>query len=210
LKIWTFKGGYDNNLTYLLSDGYSNEAGIIDAAVPLSNIQPTIIKEDLSPQKLLITHLHSDHIMYLSEYTKSFPNMEVCVSKVSRKSIEKRVLSDEEKLKIGSLSFTTLHTPGHTPDSCCFYSEDVLFSGDTVFVGRTGRTISAMSNTRQLFQSITKKILTLPKNTRIYPGHDYGQVQNITLEENIKISPLLRAKDEQDFVLRMKEYEKSR
>ena len=48
MKIWTFKGGYDNNLTYLLSDGYSNEAGIIDAAVPLSSIQPTIIKEDLS------------------------------------------------------------------------------------------------------------------------------------------------------------------
>ena len=210
MKIWTFKGGYDNNLTYLFSDGNSNEAGIIDAAVPLNSIQPTIIKENLSPQKLLITHLHSDHITYLSEYTKSFPNMEVCVSKVSRESIEKRVLSDEEKLKIGSLSFTTLHTPGHTPDSCCFYSEDVLFSGDTVFVGRTGRTISAMSNTRQLFQSITKKILSLPSDTRIYPGHDYGQVQNITLEENIEISPLLRAKDEQDFVLRMEQYEKSR
>ena len=210
MKIWTFKGGYDNNLTYLFSDGNSNEAGIIDAAVPLNSIQPTIIKENLSPQKLLITHLHSDHITYLNEYNKSFPNMEVCVLKVSHESIDKRVLSDGEKLKIGSLNITTLHTPGHTPDSCCFYVEDVLFSGDTVFVGRTGRTISAMSNTRQLFQSITKKILSLPSDTRIYPGHDYGQVQNITLEENIKISPLLRAKDEQDFVLRMKQYEKSR
>ncbi len=136
--------------------------------------------------------------------------MEVCVLKVSHESIDKRVLSDGEKLKIGSLNIITLHTPGHTPDSCCFYVEDVLFSGDTVFVGRTGRTISAMSNTRQLFQSITKKILSLPSDTRIYPGHDYGQVQNITLEENIEISPLLRAKDEQDFVLRMEQYEKSR
>ena len=136
--------------------------------------------------------------------------MEVCVSKPSHESRDKRVLSDGEKLKIGSLSITTLHTPGHTPDSCCFYTEDVLFSGDTVFVGRTGRTISAMSNTRQLFQSITKKILALPSDTRIYPGHDYGQVQNITLEENIEISPLLRAKDEQDFVFKMEQYEKSR
>ena len=103
MKIWTFKGGYDNNLTYLFSDGNFNEAGIIDAAVPLSSIQPTIIKENLSPQKLLITHLHSDHITYLNEYTKSFPDMEVCVSKPSHESRDKRVLSDGEKLKIGSL-----------------------------------------------------------------------------------------------------------
>ena len=86
----------------------------------------------------------------------------------------------------------------------------MLFTGDTIFVGRTGRLISAKSDIEHLYHSVYQKILTMPKNTRIYPGHDYGDKGTITLEENVKISPLLQAKNFNDFKKRMEQYEKNR
>ena len=103
-----------------------------------------------------------------------------------------------------------IFTPGHYLDSCCFLLEDKIFTGDTIFIGRTGRTISAGANIRQLYNSVYKKILTLPDNFTIYPGHDYGDKSSCTIKENIEISPLLRAKNEEDFILRMESYERNR
>ena len=88
--------------------------------------------------------------------------------------------------------------------------DDVLFSGDTLFVGRTGRTVDKKSDPRELYKSVYNKILTLPEKITIYPGHDYGPRSSITIRENIKISPLLQAVDEDDFLIKMKEYEINR
>ena len=87
---------------------------------------------------------------------------------------------------------------------------NIVFTGDTLFVGRTGRTISDNASTKELYYSIYDKILSLPSNTLIYPGHDYGEKPTISLEENIKISPLLQAKSEKDFIERMANYEANR
>ncbi|MBH30937.1 MAG: hypothetical protein CMG71_02970 [Candidatus Marinimicrobia bacterium] len=210
MKIWTFEGGFDENLTYLFSDGNGSEAAIVDAAVPLSVLLPTVEEKNLLPSKLLVTHTHFDHIAHLDEYAAAFPKTEVCIMNGSGQWSNNRSLADGDTIKVGNLTVTALHTPGHTQDSTCFLVEDALFSGDTIFVGRTGRTISGRSDTRQLYRSITKKLLTLPENTVIYPGHDYGPVQKIPLKENIEMSPLLKAADEDDFVRRMDEYERSR
>ena len=102
------------------------------------------------------------------------------------------------------------YTPGHFPDSVCYLMENIIFTGDTLFVGRTGRTISAKSSTNDLYHSVYDKILSLPSNTLIYPGHDYGEKPNISLADNIKISPLLQAKSEKDFIDRMAYYEANR
>ncbi len=209
MKIWTFEGGFDKNLTYIFSDGDGFEAAIVDAAVPFSDLLPTIEKNNLLPSKLLVTHTHFDHTAYLDEYGVALPKAEVCVMNGGRWPNE-QALSDGDKVKVGGLNVMTLHTPGHTQDSTCFLVENSLFSGDTIFVGRTGRTISGGSDARQLYRSISKKLLILPENTVIYPGHDYGPIQEISLKENIEMSPLLQAKDEDDFVRRMDDYERSR
>lgn len=210
MNVWTFKGGFDENLTYVFSDGNSPDAAIVDASVPLSKLQPTIVQQKLSPTKLLITHSHFDHTAYLGEYTASFPQAEVCVMTGSGQLQNEQAINDYDEIQVGTLKVTVFHTPGHTQNSVCFFVKGVLFSGDTIFIGRTGRTISTGSDTRDLYHSITRKILTLPATTKIYPGHDYGPVQTMTLEENIEISPLLQASDEQDFVIKMEEYERSR
>ena len=88
--------------------------------------------------------------------------------------------------------------------------DDILFTGDTLFVGRTGRTISKGSDTRTLYRSVYDTIMELPDQTIIYPGHDYGKQPTISIDENVRISPLLQAKDEEDFITRMANYEANR
>ena len=210
MKIWTFEGGFDNNFTYLFSDGVSPEAAIVDASVPLNSLKSTIDKNSLTLSKLLLTHAHFDHTAHLEEYISAYPNAEVCAMDGSHRWLNKQSLSDGDTVQIGGLTVTAIHTPGHTQDSTCFHVQDALFSGDTIFVGRTGRTISAGSDTRQLYRSISGKLLTLSGNTTIYSGHDYGPVQKISMKENIEMSPLLQATDEDDFVRKMEEYERSR
>ena len=79
-----------------------------------------------------------------------------------------------------------------------------------MFVGRTGRTISNGSNVDDLYESVYNKLLLLPDDTHIYPGHDYGKFPSITIKENKKISDLLQAKNKKDFKNKMVHYEKNR
>ena len=117
---------------------------------------------------------------------------------------------DSQSFSLGAIGGKALHTPGHYFDWISYHMESVLFTGDTLFVGRTGRVISAKSDIKALYESVYKKILALPQNTRIYPGHDYGKTPSITIKENISISPLLQAKNLEDFKNIMHHYEKTR
>ena len=210
-SVRSFKGGYDNNLTYLITCIRTGNQFLVDAAVPLKQILPFVSKKGLIV--LFITHSHRDHIAYMGEYVDAFPNLVTMIYKDSENKVEstlKRPVKHGDIVTVGQLSLEVLHTPGHYPDSVCYLLEGILFTGDTLFVGRTGRTVSAGSDPRQLYQSVYNKILDLPKNTIIYPGHDYGPKMTISIDENIALSPLLRAEDEDDFVHRMVEYEDER
>ncbi len=210
MRIWTFQGGFDNNLSYLFFDGQSPEAAIVDASIPSEKLLSTIETNGLIPQYMLITHTHYDHIIYIKEFITEFPQLKICIFEKTSYPNGQNSVSEGDKLPLGSLIIRVIHTPGHYPDSVCFLVNGALFTGDTLFVGRTGRTISAGGNTRDLYRSIYQKILRLSENTVIYPGHHYGDVESITLSRNRKISPLLQASDEGDFVKRMKDYERSR
>ncbi|MGY8780629.1 MAG: hydroxyacylglutathione hydrolase family protein [Fidelibacterota bacterium] len=210
-SVRSFKGGYDDNLTYLITCLRTRNQFLVDAAVPLKQILPFVNKKGLIV--LFITHSHGDHIAYMDEYVDAFPNLVTMIYKDSENKVEstlKRPVKHGDIVTVGQLSLEVLHTPGHYPDSVCYLLEDILFTGDTLFVGRTGRTVSVGSDPRQLYQSVYNKILDLPKNTIIYPGHDYGPKMTISIDENIALSPLLRAEDEDDFVQRMVEYEDER
>ena len=210
MQIWTFQGGFDNNLSYLFFDGQSSEAAIVDASIPSEKLLSTIETNGLIPQYLFITHTHYDHIIYVKEFITEFPQLKICIFEKTSYSPGQSSVRDGDKLTLGKLTIHVLHTPGHYPDSVCFLVNGALYSGDTLFVGRTGRTISAGGNIHDLYHSIYQKILRLPENTVIYPGHHYGEVESITLSKNRKISPLLQASDEDDFIKRMKHYEQSR
>ena len=160
-----------------------------------------------------VTHTHPDHIAFIDEYVEAYPNLVTIVCKDSDKKINCNYIKqvkDADIISVGQLNIEVLHTPGHYPDSMCYLLDEVLFTGDTLFVGRTGRTVGKRSDVRKLYKSVYEKIFNLPLKTIIYPGHDYGPRTSISLKDNIAISPLLNAKDEEDFIERMREYEKHR
>ena len=210
-SIRSFKGGYDDNLTYLVSCMRTGNQFLVDASIQLKQIDGFINKRGLIA--LFITHTHGDHIAYLDEYLDAFPNLVVMVYKESEHKINCdyiKPVKQNDIVTVGQLTVEILYTPGHYDDSICYYLDGVLFTGDTLFVGRTGRTISKGSDIKKLYKSVYDTILDLPESTMIYPGHDYGPKMSITIKENISISPLLRAEDEDDFIKRMAQYEATR
>ena len=210
-SIQSFEGGYDKNYSYLLSCLETISSIIVDASLELSILQPFI---KTRPAAILITHSHHDHIKYINEYIEKYPEIKVIGHPKSKLNNNPKInyfpVKDNSPFKLGSLEIKIIHTPGHYYDSVCFLVENVIFTGDTLFIGRTGRTLSKGSNTSDLYNSVYKKLLTLPGNTIIYPGHNYGSKPTMTISENIKISNLLQASGEKDFIDRMEYYELTR
>jgi glyoxylase-like metal-dependent hydrolase (beta-lactamase superfamily II) len=99
------------------------------------------------------------------------------------------VLEDGDSIPFGEKELAVLHTPGHTPGGMCLYAEKNLFTGDTLFVGAVGRTDLPGGSLETLLQSIREKILSLPDDTIIWPGHDYGgrPTSTIALEKKHNI-----------------------
>ena len=210
-SIQSFEGGYDKNYSYLLSCLETISSIIVDASLELSRLQPFI---KTRPAAILITHSHHDHIKYINEYIEKYPEIKVIghpKSKLNNTSESNYLpMEDSSIFKLGDLEIKTIHTPGHYYDSVCYLVDNVIFTGDTLFIGRTGRTLSKGSNISDLYNSVYKKLLTLPGSTIIYPGHNYGSKPTMAISENMKISNLLQASGEKDFIDRMKNYEKTR
>ena len=210
-SIRTFIGGYDKNFTYLITCRKTNTQILIDAAIDIKHILPFINNEKAY---LLITHTHNDHIAYINQYFNFLSDLTIIGHPKSNFNKKQKIkyidINDNQWFKIGELNFKSIHTPGHYYDSICYQINPVLFTGDTLFVGRTGRVISSKSNINHLYNSIYKKILTLDNEIRIYPGHHYGDKVTVKICENIKLSPLLQAKNLDEFIFLMEQFEKSR
>jgi len=213
MKIETFKGGYDKNFSYIVWCEKTKFAAIIDPAVESNQIIEKIKNLNLKLTKIMITHTHFDHYRYLTDFTYYYPNIEIICHKESKKVFKDyncRFISNNEIISIGELLLIALYTPGHYHDSICYWDKknEKIFTGDTVFVGRTGRVKSSTSNIEDLYNSVYKIILTLPQDTTIYPGHHYGYSPTITIKENIQNSNFFQCKSLDEFVVIMKNFEK--
>ena len=214
MKIKSIQGGFDKNLSYLIWCESTQKAGIIDASVKITEIYECMEMNDLRLEKVFITHTHFDHINFLSDILYQFPHVQICGFEHPEIELGNnyRRLKHHEIIPLGSEMLTVLHTPGHYPDSLCFWNkkENCIFTGDTMFVNRPGRTIGTKSNISNLYNSIYKHLLKLPEQTIIYPGHHYGYTPSVTLKENISLSPFFQCESEEEFVKVMADYEKNR
>ena len=149
MKIESFEGGFDKNLSYLIWCDKTRIAGIIDPATDLTPIVELIEKNNLILSKVFITHTHYDHILYLDSLLYLFPNLEILCHENHIKQFSNPIvkLTDYEVISLGEESLISIHTPGHYSDSICYWDKknNSLFTGDTIFVGRTGRTKSQNS-----------------------------------------------------------------
>jgi len=131
---------------------------------------------------ILLTHNHFDHIRALPAVVKA-TSAEVAIHSLDMIDIADRELEDGEKIPFEKREISVIHTPGHTPGSCSFLLENNLFSGDTLFAGGWGNTSFPGGNEEKIFGSIRDKLLNLPDETIVYPGH--GEATTIGEERSL-------------------------
>ena len=207
-------GSYQVN-TYIVSCPETRECVIIDPGGDADKILKILQDSKLQAQFILNTHGHADHIVANVEL-KNLLHIPVAmheedilfftqpgIGKISEKELGLTApgvadieLKDKESISIGSLEIRVVHTPGHTPGSVCFLVGDNLFTGDTLFVGDVGRTDLTGGSLQTLLQSIKEKILVLPKETTVWPGHNYGETTSSTLAWEMEENPYIT-----DFIL---------
>jgi glyoxylase-like metal-dependent hydrolase (beta-lactamase superfamily II) len=188
--IHTVRVGPIETNCYLVEDETTKEALIVDPGDEAEKILEVIKKNGLKPRYIVNTHGHFDHItgnLKLKEKTGApvlSHELDAFLIALTLPLPPDNFLKDGDRLKVGRLTFTVIHTPGHTPGGICLYceKEKTLFSGDTLFYGTTGRTDLPYASEKDMGISF-KKLLTLPDETKVYPGH--GQPTTIGQEKLI-------------------------
>ena len=186
--------------TYLLAAGTGSEALIIDPVLEKTDRYLQLLEElDLKLVKAVDTHLHADHITALG----SLRDKTSCVTVMGRHSsvnIVSMRVDDGDKIEIDGISLDVIYTPGHTDDSCCFYRPGMLFTGDTLLIRGSGRTDFQNGNAESAYESLFNKVLKLPDETLVYPGHDYKGDTVSTIGEEKAFNPRLKVKSKQEFI----------
>ncbi|MFC1886694.1 MBL fold metallo-hydrolase [Thermodesulfobacteriota bacterium] len=162
-------GIYETN-AYILICRETGNSVIVDAPGETDKLMQPL--NGTTPRYILMTHNHMDHVGALLELKTSL-NVPLAAHKLDADKLPVKTdkfLSDEDMVVFGNIRLSVLHTPGHTQGSLCFLHDKDLFSGDTLFPGGPGKTGSPDAF-RQILNSITTRLLNLPPDMRIHPGH---------------------------------------
>jgi hydroxyacylglutathione hydrolase len=186
------------NFDYLLMDDASREAVAIDSGWETSPVVRIAREDGMDVKYVIATHGHFDHVETLGELAGKL-GAKTVAHESSELSTDIRVRGGDE-LKIGETSIRVIHTPGHTRDSICLFDGRNLFTGDTLFIGNCGRTDLPGGSTSELYHSLHSVLMALPRETIIYPGHDYGEVRSRTLGEEMETNPTLLARNLKEFM----------
>ena len=186
--------------TYLIASAKGREAIIIDPV--LENVDEYIhnLKElDLKLVKVIDTHIHADHITGASKL-KINTNCTTIMGENSPAETVDVKLEDGGIIEIDQLKIKAMFTPGHTSDSYSFLMDKYLFSGDTLLINGTGRTDFQNGSSEDAYHSLFNKLLKLPEETILYPGHDYNGKQFSTIGKEKKNNPRLQVESVDEYI----------
>lgn len=185
--------------TYLLASREGSEALIIDPVLDKVDRYIQLIAElDLKLVKAIDTHVHADHITGLGALRDRTKCITVAGKESGTDVVSMRV-SDGDRIDIEGISLKAIHTPGHTDDSYCFLMDKCVFTGDTLFIRGTGRTDFQHGDPMAAYDSIFNKLLILPDETLVYPGHDYKGDTVSTIGEERRCNPRLQVDSAEEF-----------
>ena len=176
---------------YIVADETTREAMVIDPGGEAEKIIEMMQILNVNLKYIVLTHCHGDHIGAVTDVQKNLGG-KILIHVIEAEGLNNKDISltgyigmpeiklepdsrvnDEDLIHIGNIEFRIIHTPGHTKGGICLYSKEykMIFTGDTLFRGTWGRTDLPTGNFEDIIRSITNKIMILPENTIIYPGH---------------------------------------
>lgn len=177
--------GFQEN-TYIFAQ--DEKALIVDPGGDFDRIVQVIESQDLEPKLILLTHGHGDHIGAVNQLRDKY-NIKAYAHRLEKELLEDMDLNvskmlgnpvivkadgffeDEDIIEFEGNNIKVIHTPGHTMGGVCFYFDDILVSGDTLFRGSVGRSDLATGNMSQLMDSLNNRLMKLPDETKVLPGH---------------------------------------
>jgi hydroxyacylglutathione hydrolase len=194
---------------YLLGEDAGGDGLVIDPADDVDEIIALAKSKKIAIKTILNTHAHVDHIMGNEEMKRKTgakiiiheddaplltqtPRSMLAMFGGRPSPAADQTVKDGEIIRIGEVSLKVLHTPGHSPGGMCLFGEGVVFTGDTLFVGGLGRTDLPGGSWQVMLQSIRTKLLTLPDETIVYPGHNYGPSAKSTIKNERLYNPFLK------------------
>ncbi|MFH1371220.1 MAG: MBL fold metallo-hydrolase [Planctomycetota bacterium] len=185
-------GEFETNCYVLRSDKQATECLIIDTGLDVGPLLAFLEQHKLSPDAVVLTHGHIDHIAGVDTLRTKFPTLSTYIHKLDAELLTDAVgnlsfmtgesvstgkadhlVEEPDIIERAGIKLRVIHTPGHTSGGICLYAEQngILFVGDTLFAGSIGRTDFPGGDMEKLIEGIKQKLLVLPDKTVVYPGH---------------------------------------
>ncbi len=194
---------------YIVGDRESGEGLVIDPAADIERILSEAAAAGITIRYIVNTHGHVDHTSgnaAMKERTGadiiihgddadmlvSTPSMVLRMFGAKLSPPADRTVQDGESITIGKVALQAIHTPGHSPGGMSLYTPGYVFTGDTLFVEGLGRTDLPGGSWNTMHESIMKRLLTLPDETVVLPGHNYGRMPTSTIKNERENNPFLK------------------
>lgn len=198
-KVLQIPAGQMANYTYIIADEDTDLAAVIDPSWELDKTFSALKKNGWTAKYIINTHGHFDHVLG-NEQVAAATGAKIVQHENSKLNRDISV-KDGQTIELGKTRLQVLHTPGHSEDSMCLVLEgQLVFTGDTLFVGNCGRVDLPGSDAEKMYHSLFDVVAKLDERLLVYPGHNYGSTETSTIGRERSTNFVLQPKTKKEFL----------